>query len=74
MLYIGNEKKGNSEVRTEQELGTTRCTALCTCTLNCMYVCFLLLVTLNCYYELLIFIYMKYNIETCVTVNELWKR
>ena len=39
-----------------------------------LYVCILLLVTLNCYYELLIFIYMNYNIETCVTVNELWKR
>ena len=33
-----------------------------------LYVCILLLVTLNCYYELF---YMNCNIDTCVTVNEL---
>ena len=65
--YILGKKKRGFQNRTEQELGTTRCTALCTCTLNCMFVC---MYFIACYYELF---YINCNIVTCVTVNELWK-
>ena len=55
MLYIVNEKKGEFRLRTEQELGTTRCTALCTCTLNCMYVC---MYFIACYFETVVMNYL----------------
>ena len=58
-IYMGKEKRGIQSKNNKNLNWTTRYTALCTCTWNCMYVSILLLVTLNCYYELF---YMNCNI------------